>query len=414
MPRFKEIAASDIRVGEDLLHQLIDIPQRYVSGSTSRKKRNTFTTGGIGPGITSSLFHTVYDSDYRLQSANPVFDITVGLFSGSDTVRDSAFAQDSVGKLVFPSQSVMMHQKMDVYQQFSQLLLGSADEPFFLSSSGRPDEPIGSTGSRVDEALFISFRRSFARDRIKAQTFAMRFFTTASLTDHPHSESYNLFKTSETGSEIFTDVGANATARTEFSGRVGNIIDAAASNSTVGSLFHRQGVAVLDLSRITSGSQHVSGVIDAMNSTSPGERAPIGTMVIGSSGSGNPKAKFIPDLMVSASIDDILDHICSCRFSSGSETAITFQNTTEINSTLIFCRATADEFNYSTNPTYIDDDNAIQVLEAGSESIQQSFSYVTSVGLYDAHDNLLAIAKLSRPVEKSNDKDLTFRIRLDF
>ena len=62
MPRFKEIAASDIRVGEDLLHQLIDIPQRYVSGSTSRKKRNTFTTGGIGPGITSSLFHTVYDS----------------------------------------------------------------------------------------------------------------------------------------------------------------------------------------------------------------------------------------------------------------------------------------------------------------------------------------------------------------
>ena len=130
--------------------------------------------------------------------------------------------------------------------------------------------------------------------------------------------------------------------------------------------------------------------------------------------SGNPKAKFIPDLMVSASIDDILDHICSCRFSSGSETAITFQNTTEINSTLIFCRATADEFNYSTNPTYIDDDNAIQVLEAGSESIQQSFSYVTSVGLYDAHDNLLAIAKLSRPVEKSNDKDLTFRIRLDF
>ena len=62
----------------------------------------------------------------------------------------------------------------------------------------------------------------------------------------------------------------------------------------------------------------------------------------------------------------------------------------------------------------MDDDNSIQVLEAGSENIQQSFSYVTSVGLYDAHDNLLAIAKLSRPVEKNNEKDLTFRIRLDF
>jgi len=413
VPRFKEIAASDIRVGEDLLHQLIDIPQRYMSGSASRKKRATFTTGGIGPGITSSLFHTVYDNDYRLQSANPVFDITVGLFSGSDTVKESAFAQDSIGKLVFPSQSVMMHQKMDIYQQFSQLLLGSADKPFFLSSSGRPDEPIGSTDSRVDEALFISFRRSFARDRIKAETFAMRFWTTASL-PNTSSDDYNLFKTSETGSTIFTDVGANSTSRTEFSGRVGNIINADASNSTVGNLFYRQGVAVLDLSRIMSGSQHVSGVIDAMNSASPGDTAPPGTMIIGSSGSGNPNAYFIPDLMVSASIDNILDHICSCRFSSGSETAITFQNTTEINSTLIFCRSTSDEFNYSTNPTYVDDDNSIQVLEAGSENIQQSFSYVTSVGLYDAHDNLLAIAKLSRPVEKNNEKDLTFRIRLDF
>ena len=241
----------------------------------------------------------------------------------------------------------------------------------------------------------------------------MRFWTTASL-PNTSSDDYNLFKTSETGSTIFTDVGANSTSRTEFSGRVGNIINADASNSTVGNLFYRQGVAVLDLSRIMSGSQHVSGVIDAMNSASPGDSAPPGTMIIGSSGSVKPNAYFIPDLMVSASIDNILDHICSCRFSSGSETAITFQNTTEINSTLIFCRSTSDEFNYSTNPTYVDDDNSIQVLEAGSENIQQSFSYVTSVGLYDAHDNLLAIAKLSRPVEKNNEKDLTFRIRLDF
>ena len=39
---------------------------------------------------------------------------------------------------------------------------------------------------------------------------------------------------------------------------------------------------------------------------------------------------------------------------------------------------------------------------------------VTSIGLYDGNDNLLAVAKLSRPVEKNDEKDLTFRIRLDF
>ena len=130
--------------------------------------------------------------------------------------------------------------------------------------------------------------------------------------------------------------------------------------------------------------------------------------------SGNPDAKFIPDLMVSASIDDILNHLCSTRFSSGSQTAFTFQNITNINSTLIFCRATADEFNYSANPTFVDSDNDIQVIEAGQESTQQSFSFFTAVGLYDSNDNLLAVAKLSRPIEKNSEKDLTIRVRLDF
>ena len=118
--------------------------------------------------------------------------------------------------------------------------------------------------------------------------------------------------------------------------------------------------------------------------------------------------------MTSGSIDDIVNHLASCRFSSGSNTAITFQNLTSINSTLIFCRATADEFNYSSNPTYVDSSNRIRVIQQGQEATQRSFSFITTVGLYDSNDNLLAVAKLSRPIEKNNEKDLTIRVRLDF
>ena len=81
---------------------------------------------------------------------------------------------------------------------------------------------------------------------------------------------------------------------------------------------------------------------------------------------------------------------------------------------MIFCRASADEFNYSSNGTYTDADTRIVVIDEGQEETQRSFSFVTSVGLYDANDNLLAVAKLSRPVEKNDEKDVTFRIRLDF
>ena len=131
---------------------------------------------------------------------------------------------------------------------------------------------------------------------------------------------------------------------------------------------------------------------------------------------GNATAKFIPDFIVSASIDDIVDHIASVRFGSDAQTFLTFQNNTQINSTLVFCRATADEFNFSSNPTYVDSNGRIKVIDTGQESSQQqkSFSFVTTVGLYDASEQLIAVAKLSRPVEKNDEKDLTFRVRLDF
>ena len=140
----------------------------------------------------------------------------------------------------------------------------------------------------------------------------------------------------------------------------------------------------------------------------------LGGTAAGWAGSVNANATFVPDLLVSASVDDILNYFTSCRFGSGSLTAATFQNNTNINSTLLFCRATADEFNYSSNPTYTNSSNRIVVIDEGQEDIQRAFSFITTVGLYDANDNLLAVAKLSRPIEKNDEKDLTVRIRLDF
>ena len=95
---------------------------------------------------------------------------------------------------------------------------------------------------------------------------------------------------------------------------------------------------------------------------------------------------------------------------------MTFQNKTNINSTLYFCRANADEFNYSSNPTFLDNDGNISVIDAAArqDGSQKAFTFVTKVGLHDAEGNLLAVAKLSRPVEKNSEKDITFRIRLDF
>jgi hypothetical protein len=171
-------------------------------------------------------------------------------------------------------------------------------------------------------------------------------------------------------------------------------------------MFYDRGVAVFDLEKITSASQFMSGTIDAVT--------PSGITILGASNTETPNAKFIPDFIVSASMDNVIDHLCACRFQSGSSTAITFQNTTNINSTLMFCELDADEFNYSSNPTYTDSNNRIVVIDAGQEEVQTSFSFITGIGLYDANSNLLASAKVSRPIEKNNERKLTLRVRLDY
>ena len=66
------------------LNQVIDLIQEDISGSATRRKYQTFVTGGLGPGVTSSLYQTVYDQDFTLQTSNPVMDMTVGLFHFDD------------------------------------------------------------------------------------------------------------------------------------------------------------------------------------------------------------------------------------------------------------------------------------------------------------------------------------------
>ncbi len=401
MATFKTISSADIKTTRTVLNQLVDFVEEDVSGSATRKTYDVFVTSSTGPltsntnAITSSLYHTVYDQNFALQTANEIFDLTVGIYSGSSTATTTSTGTDTNGKLLFSSRSVMMREKINLYKQFSQTLLGDANARFrapFSSTTAADD---------VDHALFLCFKRLFVRDGIKRETFAMRFFQSSSVAGGAHRDNItgNTATHPSTGSVIFTDVGAaSSIERSQFGGDVGNIVLASDTTQTVGLMFYQKGIAVLDLERALHGNQTMSGSVASVGDVSK-------TAVSGT---------FVPHLLSSASIDDILNHVSTTRFGSGSNTFLTFQNNTKINSTLIFCRATADEFNYSSNPTYTDAEGRIIVIDESQQGEQKSFAFVTTVGLYDANEELLATAKLSRPVEKNDEKDLTFRVRLDF
>jgi hypothetical protein len=83
----------------------------------------------------------------------------------------------------------------------------------------------------------------------------------------------------------------------------------------------------------------------------------------------------------------------------------------QIASTHYFVRLRNTQYNYSNNPTFFNPDNGVITIP---EFRSDPKVYITTVGLYNQQNELLAVAKLSKPVRKSFEEELLLRIRLDF
>ena len=103
----------------------------------------------------------------------------------------------------------------------------------------------------------------------------------------------------------------------------------------------------------------------------------------------------------------------------------------------MLAHAPKGHLNYSNNPTYIEygqsgsytpltgseayiEDKDILIKNTVSSSyLRHSASfdkqaYISRIALYDENRNLIGIAKLARPVKKTTDRDVTFKLKLDF
>lgn len=417
--------------------QLVDI-LRIDVGSTSgsndqtasntintRKKYEVFVTGGIGQDmspVTSSLFQTVFDQDYETQTANELLDITMGCFKDSSIVTGnldltqgievdgSPSGIDASGKMIFTNDVLMMREKVNIYKQYAQYLLGDGDA-YFSAPYSIEDTVFVHTGSngeksyreRIDEAIFINFKRLFVRDGIVKEQFVMRLLEEAA--DVSGSVTSNLGVDGKSSSETsITDTGAlTSLTVTTTGGSVATLVKDSVSegeDENVGLIFYEKGIIVLDAARIFNTTQNISGSIPAVS---------------GTTGFDNGNLDFdqplVPNLWATGSIDSVLDHLCLTRFGRSNASAVGFINQTFINSTTYICRVAPSQANYSRNPTYTNDDGTLRVIE---EKGDDPFAYITTVGLYDASNNLLAVAKTSRPIEKNPEIDLSISVRIDY
>lgn len=250
------------------------------------------------------------------------------------------------------SVSSSQNEKIKIYRNMASALLGDPDAQFVVNNQSQP------------QCFFIMVKRGIQKDEIKKGATSLVFNQGVGTT----------------GSGPGQITGSDPRAVTQFKQSIGG--DYApllyfGTGSEIGQVWYNAGIIVLpDSLPWNAGGTVWSGSVSLAN------------------------------LEASGSINNLVDGLRSYV------QIINFHNQTNLYSTIYFCRATNSEFNYSSNPTFIDDQQRIRVTSGSN--ILQTRTYITTVGLYDANDNLLAVAKVNKPITKSPDTEAIFRIRLDY
>ena len=355
---------NDIATTRTLLHEAIPITGTIASGTYDDHNIKNYSHG---------MFQSVYDYPYLSSSANHIFDITVGLAASSSDGSGSYYGEGDFGP------NGQYSKKRNIYDQMAQVL-----NPYDISGNIKMFDKDGNLAtsdadSMWSEAIFVNFARLLTKDEVKKGTFSISFLTGGTTAANGRA-----------GSMTLSDYGASSSFLVNSPTGEYGLLYTASSDSTdtskvVGHVYYQAGIAV------------VTPYIFSENPLEPGgDDAPFGE-------EGATAA--MGYVLTASSIDTFADGVRNRLVN------IEFNNTTELNSTIYFCRANTGDYNYSANPTYL---SSSKIRVKGDNPFAQPVSYITTIGLYSPNNELLAVAKLSEPLKKTPSNELTLRVRLDY
>jgi len=270
----------------------------------------------------------------------------------SSALIDLSWGISSASLLNNFGETFLKNEKKRVYKQMAKLLLGNEDSLFQFGTT------------TYHEVIFLLPKRRVYKDEIKKGNTNIVLQMTGA---------------GDANSLTLTDTGA---ASTFTVGPSGDEADLFSGSAKIGKVYYNAGIVAY-----TSGTHMPAlGAQAATNTHWSGSQRLLQTAITGN---------------IDHFVNGLRNHI----------NLIQFHNQTNLHSTIYFCRALNSDFNYSTNPTFVDSDGRI-VVTSGTDN--QTRSYITTIGLYDINDNLLSVAKTSEPVKKSPDNELIFRVRLSY
>ena len=370
---FKSLLGDDMVNTRTLLHEAIPITGTissgtYIDATATETNIKTFSHG---------MFQSVYDYPYLSSSANHIYDVTFGYHHSASLGTNT---QNS--------------KKVNIYNQMAQVLVGynTSGSIRAFDSDGTISTNEDDLAGRMNQCFFVNFSRLLAKDEIKKNSFRLQMFVSGTVTGSGQGRA-NLL--------TFGDYLSATQFRTSPSGDygllfTGSTVTATETGKSVGLVFYQAGIAVLT-SSIFTGSFH-----------SPGNH-PGGGNGVADANNGNTDPDAVAahgiNLAQTGSTIEELGNAFRHRIHD-----IDFNNTIELNSSIYFCRVNHNEFNYSSNPTYVSGSKLVVKNNVNDLPI----TYITSIGLYSPDNELLAVAKLSEPLRKDPNTELTLRVRLDY
>lgn len=263
------------------------------------------------------------------------------------------------GSLVYNTNISGSSPSSTVYGQYRSLVLGNEDADFTF-------------GSIVSEKFFVlSVNRSRYKEKLLPGTFNMTLVgggATLKLTDD--SNEVSTISYIDAGRVYNIVSGSNGVSYNGLGGLHPTL------NSTYGKFLPDVGVIILNA--------------DALNTTgiTGGVNLQINS---GSNVVGKNQAKLFSTLTTTGGL-------------------INLQSEETVTSNYVFVRARNSEFNYSTNPSNITGSGDLR----WNIMVNSPQAYITTVGLYNDNNELLATAKISRPLLKDFTKEALLRIKLDY
>jgi len=297
------------------------------------------------------MFQSVYDYPILSSSANHIFDTTFA-YSPRSPLSSSTNTQNA--------------KKINLYNSMAQQLAGYDITGSILEFD--EDGDILAGGTKIREAVFVNFSRLLYKDEIKKGTFQLQL-------------GGNNIYTSSFGNGLMitiNDTGSATNFRTNSpAGEYGILFRTTGQNA--GLVYYQAGIAVLTSSLFK----------DYPN------------MQFVSQSDG---AKTFDEALTGSEISSSCDAFRHRWYNSQ------FSNTVEINSSIYFCRINHSDFFYSSNPTYV----SASKIRVKNVTADTPISYISTVGLYSADGEMIAVGKLSEILKNTPSTELIIRARLDF